>query len=163
MLEGFSVSLIVPAYNEARAISQTITNAKNFFASRNYPYEIIISVQGNDGTQAIVAEMAAQDPALKLLYNPEHHGKGLAIREAVFIAQGAVIDMRPGARTLAEGLSSGGRVFCHDFIATCAVHRLEMLPQAGCIGSHLAATTTIPQAGGRMHPRSGCRDGNLVS
>jgi dolichyl-phosphate beta-glucosyltransferase len=91
MLEGYSVSLIVPAYNEARAISQTITDAKNFFASRDYPFEIIISVQGNDGTQAIVAEMAAHDPALKLLYNPEHHGKGLAIREAVFIAQGAVI------------------------------------------------------------------------
>lgn len=91
MPEGLSVSLIVPAYNEAKAIAQTINAAKDFFAGRDSPYELVISVQGNDGTRDIVSAMAARDPAIKLVFNPQHRGKGLAIREAVFQAQGGVI------------------------------------------------------------------------
>ena len=35
--------------------------------------------------------MRSRDPSLKLVFNPDHRGKGLAIREAVFAAKGAVI------------------------------------------------------------------------
>jgi dolichyl-phosphate beta-glucosyltransferase len=91
MHTDFSVSLILPAYNEVGVISQTISEAKAYFDSRRYSFEIIVSADGHDGTQELVAEMALHDPALKVIGSPVRRGKGYGIRQGVAIAQGTVI------------------------------------------------------------------------
>ncbi len=85
------ISLILPAYNEARAIPVTIDDAVRYFTSRNLSYEIIVAADGADGTREIVRGLALENPALRAIGQDARRGKGLGIRNAVAIATGAVI------------------------------------------------------------------------
>jgi len=86
-----SVSLILPAYNEARRIAQTLEEARAYFTQRQFPYEIIVSADGDDGTRELVAERAKTDSALKVIGNVERRGKGYGVRQGVALARGAII------------------------------------------------------------------------
>jgi dolichyl-phosphate beta-glucosyltransferase len=86
-----NISLILPAFNEAGAIAQTIAEAIRYFDSRRYSYEIIVAADGDDGTREIAAGLARDNPELRVIGGPERRGKGRGIREAVRIATGAVI------------------------------------------------------------------------
>ncbi|MHB8626460.1 MAG: dolichyl-phosphate beta-glucosyltransferase [Aggregatilineales bacterium] len=85
------ISLILPAYNEARRIADTIAQARSYFETHSLAYEIIVSADGGDGTREIVAAMAETDPRLKVIGNVERKGKGHGIRQAVPLAQGEII------------------------------------------------------------------------
>src|SRR5450432_657875 len=86
-----NISLILPAYNEARAIPATIDDAVRYFTSRNLSYEIIVAADGADGTREIVRRLARGNPALQAIGEDARRGKGLGIRKAVAIATGTVI------------------------------------------------------------------------
>src|ERR1017187_6272724 len=85
------ISLILPAYNEARVIPVTIGEAVAYFENRNLRYEIIVAADGADGTREIVGEMAATNPALLATGADARRGKGLGIREAVALATGRIV------------------------------------------------------------------------
>lgn len=85
------ISLIVPAYNEASRIAETVGEAKAYFVARGFSHEIIVAADGDDGTREIVDEMAKSDPTLKVLGSIERRGKGHGIRQAVRIARGQII------------------------------------------------------------------------
>src|SRR5260370_42006952 len=85
------ISLILPAYNEARVIAVTIDEAVRYFESRGLRYQIIVAADGTDGTREIVREMAATNPALAATGADARRGKGLGIREAVAVATGTII------------------------------------------------------------------------
>jgi dolichyl-phosphate beta-glucosyltransferase len=85
------ISLILPAYNEARVIPVTIEEAVRYFDARGLRYEIIVAADGNDGTREIVREMARANAALSAIGNEARSGKGLGIRNAVALATGAII------------------------------------------------------------------------
>jgi dolichyl-phosphate beta-glucosyltransferase len=85
------ISLVLPAYNEARRIADTITQAKSYFNSRSFSYEIIVSADGTDGTREIVTEMAKTDPTLSVIGNIARMGKGHGVRQAVHRAQGDIV------------------------------------------------------------------------
>jgi dolichyl-phosphate beta-glucosyltransferase len=85
------VSLILPAYNEARVIPTTIGDAARYFGSVNLTYEIIVAADGTDGTREVVRELSTANPALRAIGSEERRGKGLGIRNAVAIARGKVI------------------------------------------------------------------------
>src|SRR5205823_6231821 len=57
------ITLILPAYNEAKRIANTISEAKTYFEPRVLSHEIIVSADGDDGTREIVAKMGQSDPA----------------------------------------------------------------------------------------------------
>jgi len=48
MASGPDISLILPAFNEARAIPVTIGEAVRYFTSRGLRYEIIVAADGGD-------------------------------------------------------------------------------------------------------------------
>jgi dolichyl-phosphate beta-glucosyltransferase len=54
-------------------------------------YEIIVAADGADGTREIVRELARENPALQAIGSEARRGKGLAIREGVALATGAII------------------------------------------------------------------------
>src|ERR1035437_9169868 len=85
------ISLILPAYNEARIIPVTIGEAVRYFDSRGLSYQVIVAADGTDGTRETVRQMAATNPALLATGSDARRGKGLGIREAVAIATGAVV------------------------------------------------------------------------
>ncbi len=85
------ITLILPAYNEARVIPQTIGEAVRYFAGAGLRYEIIVAADGTDGTRETVRELARENPALRAMGEDRRRGKGLGVREAVAVASGAVI------------------------------------------------------------------------
>jgi len=91
MSSGLDISLILPAYNEARVIPATIGEAVGYFANRGLRYEIIVAADGADGTREIVRKMARENPALQAIGSEARRGKGIGIREAVAVAKGDII------------------------------------------------------------------------
>jgi glycosyltransferase involved in cell wall biosynthesis len=85
------LSLILPAYNEARVIPTTLGEAVAYFDSRGLSYEIIVAADGADGTREIVRKMAQANPALTAIGSEQRCGKGLGIRNAVALARGRFI------------------------------------------------------------------------
>src|SRR5438876_8563533 len=62
-----SVSLILPAYNEAQTIGRTVEEAQTYFAQRGLDHEILLVAEGDDGTREIAADLARSDPSLHAL------------------------------------------------------------------------------------------------
>lgn len=85
------ISLILPAYNEARVIPKTIREAVRYFTDARLRYEIIVAADGSDGTREIVDDLARNDPALHAIGDDRRRGKGRGIREAVAQAAGSII------------------------------------------------------------------------
>jgi len=85
------LSSILPAYNEARRIRQTIEQTRAYLNRRRIAHEIIVAADGDDGTREIVAEMARVDGRLSVLGDVERRGKGRGIRLGVARAVGQII------------------------------------------------------------------------
>jgi cellulose synthase/poly-beta-1,6-N-acetylglucosamine synthase-like glycosyltransferase len=65
---SWSVSLVIPAYNEEAGIRQAIEEADNALATLASDYEVLVVDDGShDGTAAIVGDAAQQRPHVKLL------------------------------------------------------------------------------------------------
>lgn len=85
------ITLIFPAYNEARRIEGTLNEAVAYFDEQQMDYEIIVSADGDDGTREIVKQMCHRNPRLKVIGSKQRRGKGYGIRRAIEIAQGQII------------------------------------------------------------------------
>ena len=85
------ISLILPAFNEAKVIRNTIEEAVVYFRRSGLSYQIIVAADGDDGTREIVREMGKTDTAVTAIGSPQRSGKGRGIRNAVEIATGQVI------------------------------------------------------------------------
>ena len=82
-------SIIIPAYNEEKRIVSTLSQLCNFISETEFPWEIIISIDGNDGTEKIVKEMMKQFSFLRFIKGNGRNGKGNAIKRAINIANGS--------------------------------------------------------------------------
>ena len=85
------LTLILPAYNEVKAIAKTIAETQTWLDQKGVSYEIIVSADGTDGTREWVAELAKTDPRLRVIGSPERKGKGHGVRQAVLLARGKII------------------------------------------------------------------------
>ena len=80
------ISVIIPAYNEADIISNTIRAVKSYFSGTKYDYEIIVA---DDGSSDLTAQRAKDAGAF--LLSGSHMGKGFAVRNGVLNARGDII------------------------------------------------------------------------
>ena len=85
------VSLIIPAFNEAARIRETVGEALAYFDARGTACEIIVSADGTDGTREAARSLAEGRPEIIVIGQPDRRGKGRGIREAVRLATGDVI------------------------------------------------------------------------
>ena len=85
------VSLVIPAYNEAARICETVGEAYDYFRARGQAFEIIVSADGTDGTREAAAEFGRTREGIHVIGSPSRRGKGRGLREGVRIARGDVI------------------------------------------------------------------------
>lgn len=85
------LSLIIPAYNEEKRISATLSEYLAFFSRKLRDFEIIIMVEGTDGTLDIVKSYAERDRRIKYFYSKERLGKGGAVVAGFRQAKGDIV------------------------------------------------------------------------
>jgi dolichyl-phosphate beta-glucosyltransferase len=90
------LSIVVPAYNEARAIGTTLSAMRAFLDRQAYDYEVIVSSDGDDETPDIVQEVARSWPQLMLTAQPGRHGKGHGLRRGMALASGEIVGFLDG-------------------------------------------------------------------
>jgi glycosyltransferase involved in cell wall biosynthesis len=82
------LSLVIPAYNEADRLPETLRQVAEHARSQPRPLEVlVVDNASSDGTAALVRAAAAEMPFLRLLHEPRR-GKGAAVRTGALAAAG---------------------------------------------------------------------------
>ncbi len=90
MTQSTAVSVIVPAYDEARRIERMLGEAVSYFRARGRSAEILVVDDGSqDETSAVVRGVARSAPEVRLIRLAQNHGKGYAVRTGMVNASGA--------------------------------------------------------------------------
>ena len=82
------LSVVIPAYNEARRLPATLTTLNDYLSGRPYTWEVIVADDGSeDSTPDIVHEFARTHPGFHVHTFP-HRGKGAAVKQGMLAAHG---------------------------------------------------------------------------
>ncbi len=85
------LSIVIPAYNEARRLPQTLTQTLDFLHQQPWDWELIVVDDGSDDATATEAEQTlAAEPSARVIRNP-HRGKGYAVRTGMLAATGQFV------------------------------------------------------------------------
>jgi dolichyl-phosphate beta-glucosyltransferase len=89
------LSIVVPAFNEARRLPQSLALLRDFFGPAAWPpgaVEILIVVEhGTDGTLELARAAVAEQANFIVLDNRVQRGKGYAVRSGIRQARGDII------------------------------------------------------------------------
>jgi dolichyl-phosphate beta-glucosyltransferase len=86
---NLTLSVIIPAYNEASRILPYLEAMTAYLKNRHIAYELLVIDDGSrDGTVTVVEEFVRHTPPARLLRLPENKGKGAAVRTGMQAAQG---------------------------------------------------------------------------
>jgi dolichyl-phosphate beta-glucosyltransferase len=85
------LSVVVPAYNEARSIGATLASIRSFLDRQGYAYEVIVAVDGDDDTPQVVEGLQPHWPQLQLTAERGRHGKGQGVRRGMRLASGQIV------------------------------------------------------------------------
>ena len=88
---GVYLSLIVPAFNEAGSIVDTLTSIRTFLDQQDYTYEVIVTADGDDTTPELVDTLAQEWPQLRLSARRGRYGKGAGVRRGMRLARGQIL------------------------------------------------------------------------
>lgn len=88
------LSVVVPAYNEARTVERTLERLEETVGAVYDSYEIIVVDDGSDDSTArVLVEYAADRDTVECVFSEENHGKGHAIRTGARAADGELVLM----------------------------------------------------------------------
>jgi len=83
------LSIIIPAYNEARRLPGTLDRIESYLTDRRLNAEVIVVDDGStDPTADVVRRRATAWPALRLVSAPRNSGKGSAVQRGMAAASG---------------------------------------------------------------------------
>lgn len=83
------LSVVIPAYNEASRITNTLISIRDYLSRQSYDWEVsVVSDGSKDNTAEIVSNFARQNPGFRLIDNKENHGKGYAVKQGMLEAKG---------------------------------------------------------------------------
>ncbi len=86
-----SLSIIVPAYNEARRLPPSLQRMVTYLEERHSTYEILVVDDGSqDHTAQAVELLAQQSPHVRLIQLTCNMGKGAAVRRGMQAARGSL-------------------------------------------------------------------------
>lgn len=88
-MEKIYLSVIIPAYNEEKRISNTLLAIDYYLSKQKYFYEILVVNDGSkDRTKELVNNFKNLIKNLKLIDSQPNHGKGYAARLGILEAKG---------------------------------------------------------------------------
>lgn len=83
------LSVIIPAYKEKDRIGQTLLEIENYLNPKGFSYEVLVILDGSPDTTGEVAKAHADRVKnLRVIENPENHGKGYVVRQGLLEAKG---------------------------------------------------------------------------
>ncbi len=86
------LSIVIPAYNEALRIENTLERIQHHLESKTFPVELIVVDDGStDRTADLLRGAAARHPAMRVLRNDRNRGKGFSVRRGMLEARGEFI------------------------------------------------------------------------
>src|SRR5215210_773724 len=136
------LSVVVPAYNEARRLPRFLDTLREYFKGRS-DYEIIVVDDGSRDEQcSLVEARRAEWPQLKVVRHEVNRGKGAAVRTGMLAATGQLLLFADadGAtpihqeRLLRAAIESGADVACGSRLLTsesAEQHRFFLRSLAG--------------------------------
>jgi glycosyltransferase involved in cell wall biosynthesis len=73
------ISIVIPVYNEAKIVREAATELSRKLSALGWDYEIVLTENGStDGTQQILAQLAAEESRIRFLHGEEpNYGKAL--------------------------------------------------------------------------------------
>tara|TARA_Y100000739_G_C20534478_1_gene430576 strand:- start:397 stop:1104 length:708 start_codon:yes stop_codon:yes gene_type:complete len=81
---SFSLSVIIPAYNEENSISQTLDTIVSFLANQNFDFEVIVV---DDGSIDNTNDLINRRNDIQLITLEKNRGKGFAVKTGVLKSQ----------------------------------------------------------------------------
>ncbi len=94
------LSVVMPAYNEAAVIADTVRALAGELDRHGLSYEIlVVNDASRDATEAVLIELEASLPHLRHVTNPGPHGYGCAVRHGLahFRGDAVVVAMADGS------------------------------------------------------------------
>src|SRR5438094_60314 len=86
------VSLVIPAFNEARRLPESLRVIVEFCDAAPWPCEVIVVVEkSTDETLDHARQAVANRADFRVIDNKVHRGKGFAVRSGVMRASGAIV------------------------------------------------------------------------
>ncbi|NVK64416.1 MAG: glycosyltransferase family 2 protein [Flavobacteriales bacterium] len=85
------LSIIIPAYNEEKRITDTLVSMSNYLLRQEYHYEILVVDDGSsDKTVRVVQALQLTVPNIRILALERNQGKGAAVRKGMLEAKGSI-------------------------------------------------------------------------
>src|SRR5947209_10578506 len=82
------VSVVMPAHNEEALLARSVDDVSTALRDQGLEFEIVVAENGStDGTLALARELAAKDPAVRVLTRPTAD-YGRAMRAGILAAEG---------------------------------------------------------------------------
>lgn len=82
------LSVVIPAYNEAGRLPETLNAIGGYLGGQSYTWEVVVADDGSeDNTASIVREFARTHPGFRVHTFP-HLGKGAAVKRGMLAAAG---------------------------------------------------------------------------
>ncbi len=86
------LSVVIPAYNEANRIANTLKKIREYLDRQDFSSEIIVVSDGcTDATDLCATETLKNWPSFRLLSRVENKGKGYSVKEGILDSRGHLI------------------------------------------------------------------------
>jgi dolichyl-phosphate beta-glucosyltransferase len=86
------ISIVIPAYNEAKRLPVTLKKITQFFNRYQMPVEVLCVVEkSQDNTLRLSRQVVDGDPRFQVIDNMVQRGKGYAVRTGMLRAKGEIV------------------------------------------------------------------------
>ena len=89
-------SIIIPAYNEEKRIAPVLEEVSSFISDNGLPWDAIIAVDGNDGTEDIINAYNKKFPFINSKKSSGRSGMGGAIKRGMLASTGEYLILMDG-------------------------------------------------------------------
>jgi len=90
-MKDIFLSVIIPAYNESKRITNTLLDIDYYLSKQDYSYEILVVNDGSkDKTVEVVEKVADLVKNLRIIDNKKNHGKGWVVRQGMLESLGQI-------------------------------------------------------------------------